>query len=67
MNKCLTIKELKEFIKDLPEFDDIGDPTEVWLQTGDSLSSPCVSILPLNRRQKVDGTYYSDVVLLYNE
>lgn len=67
MNKCLTIKELKEFVKDLPEVDDMGSLTEVWLQTGNGLSSPCISILPLNQRQREDGTYYSDILLSYNE
>jgi hypothetical protein len=44
----ITVKELKEFIKDWPEVDDNGDPYEVWFQTGRGLSSVCTEVCKLN-------------------
>jgi hypothetical protein len=44
----LTIKELKEFIKDLPETNINGEPFEVWFQTGKGLSSPVTELSRLN-------------------
>lgn len=46
----LTIKELKELIKDLPEENEYGEPFEVWIETGRGLSSPVKSVWPLNKR-----------------
>jgi len=48
--KGLTVKELKEIIKDWPEEDGEGSPTEVWIATGEMLSSPCLGITMLNFR-----------------
>jgi hypothetical protein len=50
----LTVKELKEAIKDWPETDEDGDPTEVWVMTEYCLSSIVISITPLN---------YADILL----
>ena len=54
MNKYpmgLTVKELKEAIKDWPEIDETtGEECEVWLSAGENLSSPAVGITPLNQR-----------------
>lgn len=36
----LTIKELKDILKDLPENDKTGEPYEVWMMTNRGLSSP---------------------------
>ena len=36
----MTIKELKEIIKDWPETTKDGEPTEVWIETGLMLGSP---------------------------
>jgi hypothetical protein len=47
----LTIKELKEFIKDLPDKNKEGEPFEVWFQTGQGLSSPVTEICKLNNRE----------------
>jgi len=35
----MTVKGLKEILKDWPEEDSHGDPTEVWMETGFELSS----------------------------
>jgi len=35
----MTVKELKEVLKDWPEVDSEGEPTEVWIETGLMLSS----------------------------
>lgn len=44
-----TIRELKEFVRDLPETDEYGEDFEVWIMTAPTLSSPCVKIWPLNK------------------
>jgi len=35
----MTVKQLKEILKDWPETKENGEPTEVWLETGLMLSS----------------------------
>lgn len=45
----MSIRELKEIIKDWPEVSDDGDPSEVWITTGINLSSQCVRFELLNR------------------
>ena len=47
----LTVKELKNAIKDWPEINVNGEPTEVWIETGLGLSSQVkvVWIIPLNK------------------
>ena len=30
----LTVKELKTIVADWPEVDHLGEPTEVWIETG---------------------------------
>jgi hypothetical protein len=45
----ITIKELKELVKDLPETDEYGEDFEVWIETGENLSSPCKEIWRLNK------------------
>lgn len=44
----LTVKELKAFIADWPETDKDGEPAEVWVETGDNLSSPAIEVCKLN-------------------
>lgn len=46
----MTIRELKAILKHWPEEHENGEPTEVWLQTGDLESSPCTDHHQLNRR-----------------
>ncbi len=47
-DRCMTVKELKEIIKDWPEYDQYGEPSEVWMETGQGLSSPVVCAIQLN-------------------
>lgn len=44
----ITIKELKDFIKDWPEEDHNGDPFTVWFYSGPGLSSICTEVCLLN-------------------
>lgn len=59
----VTVAELKKHIAAWPETDAMGEPTEVWLETGHQLSSPCMSIELLNYRMRDDGTHTSDLLL----
>ena len=47
----ITIKELKNLIKDLPESDDYGNEYELWVENtdDDGLSNPARSITQLNQ------------------
>jgi len=47
----ITIKELKELVKDLPEQDENGEAFELWVMNtdGSSMSSTAKSIMQLNR------------------
>ena len=54
MQSLLTVKELKEFVKDLPETDDDGEYYEVWIGNGDGLSNCATTIHKLN---------YGDVII----
>jgi len=44
----VTVKEFKEIVKDWPEVDYMGEPSEVWLSTVPGLSSECHRIATLN-------------------
>lgn len=35
----MTVRALKDLVRDWPETDDRGDPTEVWIGTRDNLSN----------------------------
>jgi hypothetical protein len=59
----MTVTALKEQIRDWPETDTNGKPTEVWIETSQNLTSPCDEISPLNKRTKQDGTTTSDLCL----
>jgi hypothetical protein len=58
----MTVKELKEIIKDWPEMDKYGDPTEVWVGHNDNLSSPVRELWILNH-DKCDGQESADLLL----
>lgn len=46
----LTIRQLKELIRDLPEVDPVtGEEYEVWCTTGRMVSSPATGAWRLNR------------------
>lgn len=60
----MTVKELKDLIKDWPEEDLMGDPTEVWVETGRNLSSPVTIAGMLNHRMDdKTGKEWSDLIL----
>jgi len=62
----MTVKELKELVKDWPEVTNYGEPTEVWIETGRGWSSPVVVAMALNLRDMEDGTKTADLVLESN-
>jgi hypothetical protein len=47
----ITIKQLKELVKDLPEQDENGEDFELWVMNtdGSSMSNVAKSIMQLNR------------------
>jgi hypothetical protein len=49
--KGITIKELKELLKDLPEVDEHGEDYEVWVENTDDegLSNSAKTIMQLNK------------------
>lgn len=51
----ITIKQLKDFVKDLPEKDEFDEDYEVLMYVGDSLSSPVKSINKLNSGDIIFG------------
>ena len=63
---AFTVREFKKIINDWPEEYEDGSLTEVWLETGLHLSSPCINITPLNLRKYDDGTSASDIILAPN-
>ena len=46
---AITIRELKEYVKDMPEVDEYGDDFEVWVETKPNLTSPAVGLIKLNQ------------------
>jgi DNA polymerase sigma len=52
----LTVKQLKDLIKDWPEVDEMGDPCEVWLGTLNGYSNICTEVSSLNLCSFTDGT-----------
>lgn len=61
--KGLTVSELRKILADWPDKKEDGSDTEVWLETGDNLSSPCVTIWPLNVRKDESGKDCADLLL----
>ncbi len=61
----LTVRELKELIKDWPEKNKYNEDCEVWVETGKGLSSPVVLISPLNMR-KYDEVLSADIIFKTN-
>ena len=51
----LTVRELKEIIENWPEFDDDGEPTEVWIECKAFESNPVYRVSSLNVRLDGDG------------
>lgn len=61
----VTVKQLKELIKDLPEVDHYGDDLTVWVGDGEGYSNIVTAVHPLNKR--TDGGYaHADIILSCN-
>jgi hypothetical protein len=61
----ITVKQLKELIKDWPEVNQDGDPAEVWIRTAAGLSSPCVGYHALNAVVE-NGVKRADLLLNFS-
>ena len=61
----MTVSELKEAIKDWPEFREDGSPCEVWIGVG-FLSNEARDLIPLNVRVDEKGTRTADLLLEYD-
>lgn len=59
----MTVKELKELVKDWPEIGEDGEPLGVWLGNSDGTSSPAFSASSLNTHALEDGTLVADFIL----
>ena len=62
----LTVRELKELIKDWPEENMYGEPCEVWMDVGSGMTCMVVEVCPLNYREQ-DGVVWSDVLFSVDE
>lgn len=62
----MTVKKLKEIIKDWPEERGDGEDTEVWIETGLMLSSQVVNWSKLNVRVDENGKDSYDLLLESN-
>lgn len=60
---CITVKQLKEWVKDLPEENALGEPTEVWIGTKGGESNECRAIWPLNLRDRGTPEESCDIIL----
>ncbi len=58
----LSVKQLKELIKDWPETNQDGEPTEVWMALEDGSSKPVSEIAPLNVREDDSGNVTADLI-----
>ena len=58
----LTVAELKELIKDWPETNEDGDPTEVWVDNLQGFTNQAKSVSPLNKRKHEDQTESADLL-----
>jgi hypothetical protein len=61
----LTVADLKALIKNWPEVNDDGEPTEVWIRDtyeGMEVSSSAKAVCPLNLRQLEDGSFTADLL-----
>jgi len=59
----MTVRQLKDLIRDWPEDDINGEPTEVWVDNKDGTSRPVFAVWPLNLRKGHDGVDKADVLL----
>lgn len=47
---AVTVRQLKDWLADIPDTDAFGEAREVWVMTGPTTSSPVAKIIPLNAR-----------------
>lgn len=52
----MTIKDLKDLIRNWPETNELGEDNEVWVETGWCCSSPAVSCGRLNQGDLIVNT-----------
>lgn len=64
-NNGLTVKELKELIKDWPEKNQYAEDCEVWVEIGKGLRSPVTLVSPLNIKND-DGIISADIIFETN-
>jgi hypothetical protein len=62
----MSVADLQEIVMTWPTKDHNGDPTEVWVGGTDGLSNVVVGFIPLNARDKEDGTTSADLCLELN-
>lgn len=63
----MTFTDLKKLIANWPEFDEFGEPCEVWLGFGGGLSSVATGACRLNSRvSEDDSTKWADLLLSCN-
>lgn len=59
----MTVRELKEMVKDWPETNLWGEDCEVWVETGHASSSPVTRAGALNLREDdEDGSVSADII-----
>lgn len=63
VDDCVTVRQLKEWVRRLPEVNGMGDATEVWIDTRDGHSSECRELRPLNLRDKDTAEESCDLLL----
>ena len=63
VDDCITVKQLKEWVKDLPEKNVLGEDREVWIGTKGGVSNPCKAIWPLNARDRGTPGESCDIIL----
>ncbi len=59
----LTVAELKSILSAWPDVDHLGEPTEVWIETGPGLSSQVRNVYVLNIRTCDDGSDTASILL----
>lgn len=61
----LTVRELKEIIKDWPEENEYGEPCEVWLGDGGGFSNQAREVSALNLRSN-GNREWADLLLTHD-
>lgn len=57
----ITIKQLKQLIKDLPEKDQYGEDYTVWMSSDEGYSNAVKAIWPLNKREDGQDIIFESV------